>query len=138
MSGKDPESSVSAVEAAAHYRRHRPDWFTRRLLNPLLNLLMHLGVSIWGSRILEHRGRNTGKTYRTPVNLLTIDGVDYLVSPRGETQWVRNVRAADGHLVLILGRRRVARTATELPVPERPAVLRRYLRRWKAEVCRRT
>src|SRR5580658_11184099 len=92
-----------------HYLR--PDWFTRTLLNPLLNLLMRLGISAWGARVLEHRGRTTGALHHTPVNLLTVDGVDYLVSPRGETQWVRNVRASGGRLVLILGRRRQARTA---------------------------
>ena len=58
----------------------------------------------------------------------------YLVAPRGETQWVRNVKAADGKLVLILGRRRVERTAVEIPVAERTPILRAYLRRWKFEV----
>jgi hypothetical protein len=55
------------------------------------------------------------------------------VAPRGETEWVRNVRRADGHLVLVLGRRRQSRTARELPVAERVPVLRAYLRRWKFE-----
>jgi deazaflavin-dependent oxidoreductase (nitroreductase family) len=86
------------------------------------------------SRVLEHRGRKSGQLFYTPVNLLTIDGTDYLVAPRGETQWVRNVRAADGHLVLILGRKRQICTATEIPVSERAAILKVYLRRWKSEV----
>ena len=47
---------------------------------------------------------------------------------------MRNVRAADGHLVLILGRRRQLRTAVEVPVGERADILRTYLRRWKFEV----
>ena len=116
---------------AATYRH--PDWFTRHIFNPLVQGLTRLGVSVWGSRVLEHRGRVSGRPHRTPVNLLTIDGTEYLVAPRGETEWVRNVRRADGHLVLILGRRRQSRTARELPVAERVPVLRAYLRRWKFE-----
>ncbi len=78
-----------------------------------------MGVSVRGSRVLEHRGRTCGKLHHTPVNLLSIEGTQYLVAPRGETQWVRNVRHAGGHLVLILGRRRQLCTATEIPVTER-------------------
>ncbi len=72
--------------------------------------------------------------HHTPVNLLTLDEKDYLVAARGETEWVRNVRAADGNLTLILGRHRQARTATEVPVEARAEILRAYLRRWKFEV----
>ena len=112
----------------------KPDWFTRNVLNRALGGLTRLGVSVMGSRVLEHRGRVSGELHHTPVNLLTIEGTDYLVSPRGETQWVRNVRHADGRLVLILGRRRRSYTATEIPVADRVPILRAYLRRWKFEV----
>jgi hypothetical protein len=114
-----------------HYKA--PDWFTRNVLNSVLKGLTRMGVSVWGSRVLEHRGRTSGTLHHTPVNLLTIEGTDYLVSPRGETQWVRNVRHAGGHLVLILGRRRQPRTATEIPVAASVPILRAYLRRWKFE-----
>ena len=117
--------------AAAHYKR--PDWFTRNVANRLMSGLTRLGVSVRGSRVLEHRGRTTGKLHHTPVNLLTIEGTRYLVAPRGETQWVRNVRHAGGHLVLILGRRRQLCTATEVPVSDSVPILREYLRRWKFE-----
>lgn len=117
--------------AAAHYKR--PDWFTRNVMNRLMNGLTRLGVSVRGSRVLEHRGRTTGQLHHTPVNLLTVEGTRYLVAPRGETQWVRNVRHAGGHLVLILGRRRQLCTATEVPVSDSVPVLRDYLRRWKFE-----
>jgi deazaflavin-dependent oxidoreductase (nitroreductase family) len=116
----------------AHYKR--PDPFTRWVLNPLVNLLTRLGFSVWGARVLEHRGRVTGTPHRTPVNLLAFEGGEYLVSPRGDTEWVRNVRAAGGSLVLILGRRRQVRTAVEIPPAERTEILRAYLRRWKFEV----
>ena len=51
------------------------------------------GVSVWGSRELRVRGRTSGEWRTTPVNLLTLDGEQYLVAPRGETQWVRNLRS---------------------------------------------
>lgn len=124
--------NATTTPAQAHYKR--PDWFTRTVMNRSLNLMMRLGISFRGSRVLEHRGRTSGQLHHTPVNLLTIDGVDYLVSPRGQTQWVRNVRAADGHLVLILGRRRQIRTATELTPTVSSDILRTYLQRWKFEV----
>jgi hypothetical protein len=117
--------------ATPHYKR--PDWFTRNVFNGVLKGLTRMGVSVWGSRVLEHQGRTTGKVHHTPVNLLTVEGKDYLVAPRGETQWVRNVRHAGGHLVLILGRRRQPRTATEIPVADSVPILRAYLRRWKFE-----
>src|ERR1700677_4221908 len=88
---------TTPTASAAHYPR--PDWFTRNVMNRFLNLMMRLGISVLGSRVLEHRGRRSGQLHHTPVNLLTIDGTEYLVSPRGETEWVRNVKAADGHLV---------------------------------------
>ncbi|HVB91302.1 MAG TPA: nitroreductase/quinone reductase family protein [Acidimicrobiales bacterium] len=124
--------ATQTQDQAIHFRR--PGWFTRRVFNPLVGLLIRLGLSVRGSRVLEHRGRLSGRLHHTPVNLLTVDGRQYLVAPRGETDWVRNVRAHGGKLVLILGRRRQLCTAKELPVPERTAILRAYLRRWKFEV----
>jgi deazaflavin-dependent oxidoreductase (nitroreductase family) len=127
-------STITPTDAASQYGTHQPDWFTRTILNRVINLFTRLGVSVWGSRVLEHKGRRSGELHHTPVNLLTVDGTDYLVSPRGETQWVRNVRADDGQLVLLLGRTRQVCTATEVPVAERTDILRAYLRRWKFEV----
>jgi len=111
-----------------------PGVLTRRLMNPLIVILLRLGLSVWGSRILEVRGRQSGLPRRTPVNLLDIDGRQYLVSPRGETQWVRNARADGGRLALILGRSRDERIAHELSDNEKMPILRAYLRKWKMEV----
>jgi len=96
--------------------------------------LTRMGVSVWGSRILEVRGRQSGQPRRTPVNLCEFDGRQYLVSPRGEGQWVRNVRADNGRLTLLLGRSRDDRIADELTDAEKTPILRAYLRRWKMEV----
>ena len=115
----------------AHYKR--PDWFTTHVFNKLVAFLTRLGISVLGSRVLEHRGRTTGELHHTPVNVLTLAGTEYLVAPRGETQWVRNVRHSGGHLVLILGRRRRICTVTELEPADSIEVLRAYLRKWKFE-----
>ncbi len=83
--------------------------------------------------MLEVRGRKTGEPRRTPVNLLIVDGARYLVAPRGQTQWVRNMRAR-GEGRLLVGRRAEEITATEVPDAERPEILRAYLKKWKWEV----
>ncbi|HEX3334882.1 MAG TPA: nitroreductase family deazaflavin-dependent oxidoreductase [Jatrophihabitans sp.] len=118
--------------ASAHYRE--PGWFTRNVANRTVAGFTRLGLSVWGSRVLETRGRKSGLPRQTPVNLLTLEGRQYLVSARGNGEWVRNVRAADGELVLILGRRRESRHARELLDAEKVPVLRAYLAKWKAEV----
>jgi deazaflavin-dependent oxidoreductase (nitroreductase family) len=117
---------------AAHYRQ--PGWFTQHVFNRVVAWLTRQGLSVWGSRVLEVPGRRTGTPRRVPVNLLTLDGTDYLVSPRGHGQWVRNVRANGGGLVLLLGRRRSHHLAHELADAEKVDVLRAYLRRWRWEV----
>jgi deazaflavin-dependent oxidoreductase (nitroreductase family) len=117
--------------AATNYRA--PSWFDRAVMNPLIVGLTRLGVSVWGSRILEVRGRRSGEPRRVPVNPLPLGGSRYLVAPRGETQWVRNLRAA-GEADLLLGRRRERFTAVELEDAEKEPVLRAYLARWKWEV----
>ena len=124
-------SATTEAPAATHYRS--PDWFTRHIFNRAVAGLTRLGLSVWGSRVLEHRGRTTGELHHTPVNLLTVEGTEYLVAPRGVTQWVRNVRSSGGHLVLILGRRRRICTAIELAPADSIPVLRAYLRKWKFE-----
>ena len=111
----------------------RPGWFTAHVFNPLVAAVTRLGISVAGSRVLEVSGRTSGQLRRTPVNLLTLDGERYLVAPRGNTQWSRNLRAS-GSGRLLVGRRGEAFTATELTDDEKPPILRAYLRRWKWEV----
>jgi deazaflavin-dependent oxidoreductase (nitroreductase family) len=114
-----------------YYRQ--PGWFTRKIFNGIVAGATRAGISVWGSRVLRVKGRSSGQWRSVPVNLLTLDSVRYLVAPRGETQWVRNLRAAGGG-ELALGRRVEAFTAVELSDEEKPPVLRAYLKRWKAEV----
>jgi deazaflavin-dependent oxidoreductase (nitroreductase family) len=115
----------------AHYRQ--PGWFTKYIFNPVVAGLTRLGVSVSGSRVLRVKGRKSGEWRSVPVNLLTIDDTRYLVAPRGETQWVRNLRAA-GEGELVLGRRVEKFRAVELSDEDKPDVLKAYLKRWKAEV----
>jgi deazaflavin-dependent oxidoreductase (nitroreductase family) len=115
----------------AHYKR--AGWFTKNVFNRAVAGLTRAGVSFWGSRILEVRGRKSGEPRRTPVNLMELDGQRYLVAPRGHTQWVRNLRAS-GSGRLLIGRHGEDFTAVELTDDEKPALLRAYLRKWKWEV----
>jgi deazaflavin-dependent oxidoreductase (nitroreductase family) len=114
----------------AHYQR--AGWFTKNVFNRSVAALTRMGISVWGSRVLEVPGRKTGEPRRTPVNLMTFEGQRYLVAPRGHTQWVRNLRVSRSGR-LWLGRRSEDFTAAELPDAEKPELLRAYLRKWKWE-----
>jgi deazaflavin-dependent oxidoreductase (nitroreductase family) len=116
---------------AEHYKR--PGWFTTNVFNRLVSALTTSGVSVYGSRVLEVQGRKSGEWRRTPVNLLRYNGVDYLVSPRGHTQWVKNLRASNQGRLRV-GRRTEPFAAVELSDDEKPPLLRAYLKRWKFEV----
>lgn len=114
-------------------RYQAPDWFTKHVFNRLVRRLTRAGLSVWGSRELRVRGRKTGVVRSTVVNVLDHEDRRYLVAPRGETEWVRNVRAAGGG-ELRVGRRVEPFTYVEIADAEKAAILRTYLRRWKWEV----
>jgi len=114
-------------------RFQEPGWFTKNVFNRLVALLTRLGVSVAGSRVLEVKGRKSGEWRRTPVNLLSHEGQRYLVAPRGNTQWVRNMRVSGGGR-LVLGHRTEEFSASEVGEDEKPALLRAYLKKWKWEV----
>jgi len=116
---------------AEHYQQ--PGWFTTHVFNRVVALFTRLGLSVYGSRVLEVRGRTSGEWRRTPVNLLRFEDGDYLVAPRGHTQWVKNLRAS-GEGRLRLGRRTQSFTAVELADASKPPLLRAYLKKWKFEV----
>ena len=118
-------------ESSARYQQ--PGWFTRHVFNALVSLLTRAGVSVLGSRQLRVRGRTSGEWRTTPVNLLTLDARQYLVAPRGQTQWVRNIRVS-GAGELHLGSKAQSFRAVEIGDGEKIPILRAYLKRWKAEV----
>ena len=114
-----------------HYQQ--PGWFTNHVFNPAVAVLTRMGLSIWGSRVLEVKGRKSGEWRSTPVNLLRYEGADYLVAPRGQTQWVKNLRASEEGRLRV-GSRTQPFSAVELPDDQKPALLRAYLKKWKMEV----
>jgi deazaflavin-dependent oxidoreductase (nitroreductase family) len=101
--------------------------------NKVIRWLAEAGVSIAGTRALRVRGRKTGKLRGVVINLLRVDGRDYVVSPRGNTQWARNARAAGSVDTGPRWRSRVVRI-TEVADDAKPQLLRRYLDRWYWEV----
>ena len=110
-----------------------PGGFTRRVFNPLVAWLTRRGLSLKGSAVLEVRGRTSGEIRATPVNPLTLDGARYLVAPRGETEWVKNIRVA-GAATLVAGKRRDAIEVDELDDADKPPIIRAYLEEWAWEV----
>ncbi|MES4891848.1 nitroreductase family deazaflavin-dependent oxidoreductase [Streptomyces sp. NPDC096012] len=106
--------------------------FTVRM-NGVIGRLARHGISLAGTAEMSVPGRKSGKTQRIPVNPHTYDGGEYLVSARGHSQWVRNLRAAGGG-ELRVGRRVRSFTAVELPDAEKLPVLRTYLEKWGWEV----
>jgi deazaflavin-dependent oxidoreductase (nitroreductase family) len=104
----------------------RPGFLVRRVLNPAI---MRLGLT----PTLAVRGRKSGAWRVAPVNVLELDGDRYLVAPRGEAQWVRNLRAAREGELRRRGKAERFR-AHELPVEERPRVIEAYVARWGKQV----
>lgn len=101
--------------------------------NGLFRWLAEAGISIAGTKAMRVRGRKTGKLRGVVINLLTVDGRDYLVSPRGNTQWARNARAADTVEMGPRWRGREVRIS-EVADDAKPDLLERYLDRWFWEV----
>jgi hypothetical protein len=103
--------------------------------NATIGWLTRMGLPIAGSRVLSVRGRTSGEWRSTPVNPLKIGGERYLVSPRGHTQWVRNIRVSrEGKLATRSHTEhfRVEEIADEA----KPPILRAYLKAWAWEVGR--
>lgn len=110
----------------------KPGIFTRRVFNPLVALAAKLGFSLKGSRALAVKGRKSGEWRTTPVNPLSFDGSRYLVSPRGTTHWVRNIRVShEGRLTL--GRKTETIHVEEVPDADKAPLLRAYLKEWAWE-----
>lgn len=98
----------------------KPPFFVRKIFNPLA---MRFGVS--GTQALTVTGRISGDPRRVPVTPVEYEGDEYLVSPRGESDWVKNLRAADTAELSHKGKSRTI-TATEVPVAERAPILDLY------------
>lgn len=98
----------------------KPPRVLRALINPIA-----IRFAIGGTCALEVQGRRSGTIRRTAVIPVDHGGSRYLVSPRGETEWVRNLRAAGaGVLRTRAGVERFR--AVEVPVADRPQVIAAY------------
>ncbi|MEV0154881.1 nitroreductase/quinone reductase family protein [Micromonospora sp. NPDC050686] len=108
------------------YRAGRPNRLAR-LMNTLAAWQFSTGLAPAHWVTLEVPGRRSGRPVAVPVVVADHDGGRYLVSMLGtEANWVHNVRAAGGRAVLRHGRREPVRL-DEIPVADRPPILRRYL-----------
>lgn len=106
---------------------------TERFFNNLIGVMVGWGIGPGHMRVLEVRGRKTGRIYKLPVDLLPMNGKLYLVAPRGRTQWVQNAEA-QGEITLRRGGKATRYRLRALSTEEKPPVLKAYLDSFKAEV----
>ena len=95
---------MSTAAPAAKQRQHGTLLGATRLFNPVVLLLAGTRLlPLYG--VLEHRGRRSGKTFRTPVVVRPTDDGFIVPMPWGErTDWYRNVRAAGECVIRWKGR----------------------------------
>ena len=105
---------------AAPYRKS--GFFNNKVVNPLMAAL---GLA----PALTVRGRASGRRYTMPVLPLDYEGKRYLVAPRGNTQWARNLRAV-GEGELRVGRKTTHFKASEIPIAERGPLVAAYVQRF--------
>lgn len=102
------------------------------LLNPIARRLLRMGPLLGPNALITVRGRKSGVPRTTPVALLELNGRRWVIGTFGETNWVRNLRAAR-EATLTIGRRREEVRADELDVEGRAAffgeVVGPYVRR---------
>jgi deazaflavin-dependent oxidoreductase (nitroreductase family) len=94
--------------------------------NPLARRALKLGPLLGPNALITVEGRKTHQPRTTPVALVELNGRRWVVGTFGETNWVRNLRAA-GQATLTVGRRQLNVTATELDVAGRAAFFRDQL-----------
>ena len=102
--------------------RAKAPWLVKNLINPLMLLT-------GGIPILTVRGRKSGRRYRTPINVVDLNGTLYLTSPRGETTWSRNLRSTREAWLKTKGQEQRYR-AEEVPPAERGPIIAAYLTKW--------
>ncbi|HSP54606.1 MAG TPA: nitroreductase family deazaflavin-dependent oxidoreductase [Dehalococcoidia bacterium] len=105
---------------------HKPSGMTK-LFNRIFGSIAGAGLMPKKNIMLETKGRKSGQTRSVPVTIVEYDGQRYLVSPRGESEWVRNVRADAGRATLRHGKRETV-LLQELAPGERALIIQKYLR----------
>ena len=106
-----------------------------KAFNRFFGFLVSLGIGPRYAYVLEVRGRKTGRIYSTPVNVMESGGKQYLVAPRGRTQWVRNAEAT-GEITLKRGSLRRRYGLLAIPDQDKLPLLKLYLESYAAAVQR--
>ena len=120
------------ADAGTAFREPSP---LERVFNRAFGTLVGLGVAPRDYYVLQVKGRKSGRVYGTPVSLVALHGVRFLVAPRGRTQWVRNAEAAH-EIVLKRGASRARFRLRALADADKPPVLHAYLERYRSVVQR--
>jgi deazaflavin-dependent oxidoreductase (nitroreductase family) len=118
----------------ASEREYRKPSAAEKTFNRFFGYLAGLGFAPSFIYLLEVKGRKSGKPNSTAVNLLQRNGKQFLVAPRGRTQWVKNAEAS-GEVILKRGSRRKFHLRP-LADSEKPEVLKSYLTNYKGAVQR--
>jgi hypothetical protein len=120
------------ADAVPPFREPSP---LERVFNRGFGALVSVGLAPRDYYFLQVRGRKSGRVYGTPVSLVTLRGVRFLVAPRGRTQWVRNAEASR-EVVLKRGSARRRFRLRALADADKPPVLLAYVERYGAFVRR--
>jgi deazaflavin-dependent oxidoreductase (nitroreductase family) len=115
-------------------REYRPPSTAEKTFNRIFGFVAGLGLGPSFIYLLQVRGRKSGKLYSTAVNILELNGKQFLVAPRGRTQWVKNAEAS-GEITLKRRTRKAFRLRS-LADEEKPEVLQHYLGSYKGAVQR--
>ena len=113
---------IGRVAVTSHERLPR----RVRFFSPVLRFLLAAGVPLGFNRLVTIRGRKSGRPRTTPLAVIQVGGRRWVWSPWGESQWVRNLRAAGRATITQRGRTEEV-TATELDPAERVGYFRDVL-----------
>jgi deazaflavin-dependent oxidoreductase (nitroreductase family) len=106
---------------------HKPSGAVK-LMNSIVGRLASIGLVPMSTVLLQVKGRRSGQIRSTPVSWIEHEGQRYLVAPRGNTEWVRNVKAAGGEAVL-KSRKTEGVRLEEVPIEQRAPIIKAYLKK---------
>jgi len=106
---------------------HKPSGLVKAM-NSFVGRLASWGMIPGGTALLQVKGRRSGQARSTAVTWVEHDRQRYLVAPRGNTEWVRNVKAAGGEAALKHGKNEPVRLE-EVPVEQRASIIQAYLKK---------
>jgi len=112
-----PQTATHATAAS------RVPWYIP-VFNPILHGLLRRGVKLGPNALLTMRGRTTGEPRQVALAIIDVDGRRWVWSPFGETQWVRNLRAAGEAAIAVRDGEPESVAARELDRSERVAFFR--------------